>query len=235
MSLKRLIPVFLLMTAFASVALAQQIFNDVPNGFWAADSIQWANTNGVMTGPGDQPGMFDPAGVVNRAQLATVSKRLYDVTHGETQNVADDVDGLQNTNEGFETRIAALENQVAQLQGNVQNFNATLEGQNEVPPVTTPAAGTATMTLNNDDLTYNITVQNLSSSMTGAHFHIGAAGENGSIAHTIIFTGNTASGVWNNLTADQLAYLRAGQIYVNVHTTNNPDGEIRGQVQLVSE
>jgi hypothetical protein len=61
----------------SAVALAATTFTDVPADHWAKESIDWANSTGVMTGPADQKGMFDPAGAVNRAQLATVSARLY--------------------------------------------------------------------------------------------------------------------------------------------------------------
>lgn len=56
-------------------ALAAATFRDVPPSFWGYNDINWAAANGLMTGPGDMPGMFDPAGNVNRAQLAAVMAR----------------------------------------------------------------------------------------------------------------------------------------------------------------
>jgi hypothetical protein len=89
--------------------------------------------------------------------------------------------------------------------------------------------GTGTFTLTESGLQYDITVRNLSSSLTAAHFHLGAAGVNGDILQSISFSGNRATGTWA-LTTDQRNAVLRGQIYVNVHTTNHPDGEIRGQV-----
>ena len=44
-------------------------------------------------------------------------------------------------------------------------------------------------------------------------------------------TSGTISGT-ATLTADQLADLLTGQTYINIHTANNPGGEIRGQILL---
>ncbi len=59
------------LTAHAAV----QYFNDVPSDHWAANAINWAANAGVMSGPANMPGNFDPNGTVNRAQLATVLSR----------------------------------------------------------------------------------------------------------------------------------------------------------------
>lgn len=61
---------------FSSGALAASLFRDVPVHHWAADAVEHVATEGIMTGPGDRPNSFDPAGTVNRAELATVASRL---------------------------------------------------------------------------------------------------------------------------------------------------------------
>jgi hypothetical protein len=45
------------------------------------------------------------------------------------------------------------------------------------------------------------------------------------------------AGIWSVpagtfLTAAQLTALKVGSLYVNVHTVNNPAGEIRGQIEI---
>ncbi len=65
----------ILALGFISGAFAAPLFRDVPPTHWAYNSVTWASTNGIMNGPGDMPGYFDPAGVANRAQLATVLAR----------------------------------------------------------------------------------------------------------------------------------------------------------------
>ncbi len=71
------------------------LFRDVPPSHWAYNSVTWASTNGIMNGPDTMPGSFDPAGVANRAQLATVLAR-YD------ELIRDQLDAL-------DTRLDRLE------------------------------------------------------------------------------------------------------------------------------
>ena len=97
--------------------------------------------------------------------------------------------------------------------------------------------GTGVLVLNSagNDLTFDITVTGLTGPITAAHFHKAV---DGSVVRTITssFTSNTASGEWKNtdssepLSTDLVTELLAGNIYVNVHTSANPGGEIRGQL-----
>lgn len=112
-------------------------------------------------------------------------------------------------------------------------FRTTLSGSQEVPAVSTSATGTGSFTLTATGLQYDITLRNLSgSTITGAHFHPGAPGQEGGPIENITFNGTTlrATGTWTDLTALERSLLLDEDIYVNVHTTANPDGEIRGQV-----
>lgn len=117
-------------------------------------------------------------------------------------------------------------------------FGAELSGANEVPVITTDAAGTATFTLQNDSvLAFSISVNDIDAAR-GAHIHAGGAGQNGAVLVPLFggpptaedFSGTLAEGTV--AVADSvLAAMRAGQAYVNVHTAANPPGEIRGQIQ----
>ncbi len=115
-------------------------------------------------------------------------------------------------------------------------FNASLDGDQENPPVVTNATGTASLTITDAGLEFSVTVEGLT--FTAAHFHNGAVGVNGPVVRTITddFVGNTASGLWTStdageeLTPALIADLLAGNIYFNVHNAANPGGEIRGQV-----
>ncbi len=117
-------------------------------------------------------------------------------------------------------------------------FHAVLNGQQENPPVTTDAVGGGRFVLNSDrtELSYKIKVANLSGPIQAAHFHNAPTGVNGPVVRNLTFTDNVASGVWSATDATQpltptlLAELLAGNLYVNVHTSTNPGGEIRGQV-----
>jgi hypothetical protein len=118
--------------------------------------------------------------------------------------------------------------------GTETNFTANLTGAQEIPPVTTNATGSGTFTLNaaQTELSYNVPFSGLSGPLTLAHFHRGAAGVEGPPVFTIPLVPGvqgTLQGTWV-LTAADAADLMAGNIYVNLHTALNPDGEIRGQL-----
>lgn len=124
-----------------------------------------------------------------------------------------------------------IRGQLAALAVGEAGFTARLSGDQEVPDVTTSATGTGSLVLNaaRTELSFEITVENLSGPITAAHFHLGAAGASGGVVQAIAFTNRHASGIWS-LSAADLSDLEAGNLYVNVHTGDNPSGEIRGQV-----
>jgi len=115
----------------------------------------------------------------------------------------------------------------------------TMTAGEEVPPPTgapANAGGTAELELEDDNtLSYNVTVHDLSGPALASHIHEGAVGVPGGIIFTFTkvndttFTGTTAP-----LTADQVTKLLSGAYYVNVHTGANVAGEIRGQVTTVT-
>ena len=100
------------------------------------------------------------------------------------------------------------------------------------------AFGVATLSLtsNGGNLSYTIVATNLTGPITLAHFHAGAAGVSGGPIDTICGqsacpSGFVLSGTWANTSAFASA-LMAGAVYINLHTTANPGGEIRGQVMV---
>lgn len=115
------------------------------------------------------------------------------------------------------------------------DFLASLNGSQEVPPVNTTAGGEAGFLFNANAMTmiYDISIDSLSGPFTGAHIHNASAGINGQVVFNLLpsFTGNHASGTLPNLTAQQMMDFKSGDMYVNVHTTAHPGGEIRGQIQ----
>ena len=75
-------------------------------------------------------------------------------------------------------------------------------------------------------LTYQITFAKLSGNFTGAHFHFAPTG---GIVQPITFVGNTATGTWS-IPDTLLKYFFTNGIYINIHSSVNPGGEIRGAV-----
>jgi hypothetical protein len=109
------------------------------------------------------------------------------------------------------------------------SFWARLNGEEEFPPVTTNGKGLASIhwTIGQPSLDINVQLTNLSSEITGAHFHSGQPGENGPVIVdlTSLIQGHTLRGSVDIVT-DDLLNLLLGNVYLNVHTVDNPAGEI---------
>jgi hypothetical protein len=120
------------------------------------------------------------------------------------------------------------------------NFQAFLNGAQEVPPNASTASAFASVTLNGaeNQISVIMDMMGLSAPATAAHIHLAPPGVAGPIQ--ITFTGfpNTTSGAYSNqfaVTPANVADLRAGNWYINVHTSTFPGGEIRGQLGPVPE
>jgi hypothetical protein len=116
------------------------------------------------------------------------------------------------------------------------SFKATLNGAQQVPPVTTSATGTADLTYDpvTRVLTWNVSDSGLSGPATMVHFH-GPAAE-GKNAPPVIWLVEKGAPIGNpikgqvTLTPEQAQQMMAGDWYINIHTQANPGGEIRGQL-----
>ena len=107
-----------------------------------------------------------------------------------------------------------------------------LSGAGEVPPVTTTASGSGTVTIKDDrSVSAKITVTGMTA--TASHIHEGAAGANGPVIVPFTKTGDNtfAAPDGAKLTESQYASYKAGNLYVNVHSAKNPGGEVRAQLK----
>jgi predicted secreted protein with PEFG-CTERM motif len=118
-----------------------------------------------------------------------------------------------------------------------ETFECTtsLDGSQEVPAVETDGTGTATLTFDSEtrELGWEIEFSDLSGNATAAHFHGAAAsGSNAGVQVDIGDISGLDSPMNGTavLSAVQATALLDGEIYINIHTEENPDGEIRGQV-----
>jgi hypothetical protein len=148
----------------------------------------------------------------------------------------------------------------APVAGADHRFVAPMSGAEENPPVDTNATGVATFKLSSDEteLSFRLIAANIENTIM-AHIHCGPAGVNGSIALWLYpdapppalipgrFQGVLATGTATSADIvpvadsaacpggvadldDLLEKMRTGGAYVNVHTTQFPGGEIRGQI-----
>jgi hypothetical protein len=135
-----------------------------------------------------------------------------------------------------------------------------LRAFDEVPALSSPGTGTFEAEITGNQINYTLTYNNLTANITQAHIHFAQRGVNGGIVFFLCtnlgngpagtpncpgtrsgtVSGNINSGRITGGAADQgiqagqmakvLKAIRGEIAYANVHTTNFPSGEIRGQV-----
>lgn len=131
----------------------------------------------------------------------------------------------------------------------VKSFRAHLTGEQEVPAVMTNATGQTIFKLSKDgtELYYKLIVANIEN-VAASHIHVAEFGENGGVV-AFLYGGGLIEGRTSGILAegvitaddligdlagqsleDLLELMRTGFTYVNVHTVQNPGGEIRGQI-----
>ncbi len=124
-------------------------------------------------------------------------------------------------------------------------FMANLTGKEEVPPVNSNATGTVQLTLQGEEgIDYIVNATSIRG-VTEGHLHLGQKGENGLIVFTLFRPDAPIDQISENETitedefvgplkgksiSDLTTAIGNGSIYANIHTQENPNGEIRGQI-----
>ena len=110
-------------------------------------------------------------------------------------------------------------------------IKVSLSGAEEVPPLNVPGSGLGSFRVAEDGtVSGSVTTKDVAGTM--AHIHRGAKGTNGPVIVPLDKNGDTYSvPAGRKLTPQQIEDLKAGRLYVNVHTTRNKGGEVRGQLQ----
>jgi hypothetical protein len=143
-----------------------------------------------------------------------------------------------------------------------QTFVGELSGSQEVPPNASPGTGTATIVINGNEMSVHVIFEALLGLTTVAHIHCCApAGANAGVATPLPtfpgFPAGVTSGSYMQvfdlalassysgsfLTANGgdplqardalVTAMLAGNTYFNLHTSEFPPGELRGQLQTV--
>jgi hypothetical protein len=110
-------------------------------------------------------------------------------------------------------------------------IKVSLTGAEEVPPLNVPGSGSGSFRVAEDGtVSGSVTTKDVAGTM--AHIHRGAKGTNGPVIVPLDKKGDTYSvPAGRKLTPQQIEDLKAGRLYVNVHTARNKGGEVRGQLQ----
>jgi hypothetical protein len=124
-----------------------------------------------------------------------------------------------------------------------KKVTVTMTGAQEVPAVTSTGSGTAQVSFDPTTkmITYTMswTLGSSSATTTNMHFHGAEDGSPTKSSGVIIgitgFTSaptGTISGVTRALTDVEVAQLLAGKWYLNIHSSTNTGGELRGNINL---
>ena len=121
---------------------------------------------------------------------------------------------------------------LASASASAQTMQVTLAGSQEVPPVSTAASASGTISVA-ADLAISGSVSTTGVEGTMAHIHKATAGQNGPVIVPMV---KTAENVWSipagaKLTEAQYQDLKDGNLYINVHSAAHKGGEIRGQLK----
>ena len=110
-------------------------------------------------------------------------------------------------------------------------IKVSLTGAEEVPPVNTQAKGSGSFRVAEDGtISGSVTTEGVQGMM--AHIHQGAKGQNGPVIVPLTKSGDTYTVPdGRKLTQPQMDALKAGNLYVNVHSPQYKGGEVRAQLQ----
>jgi CHRD domain len=150
--------------------------------------------------------------------------------------------------------VGAMNHVWADAAGMEMKLTASLSGSEEVPAKQTNGTGQfqGNVPASHKSILYRLTFSGLTSRSTAAHIHLGKRGANGGIIAFLCggggkpscpASGGTVKGTITSANVlasgdlkkgDLPAMIQAftnGDTYVNVHSTKNPGGEIRGQIE----
>lgn len=143
---------------------------------------------------------------------------------------------------GLATMIAALTPAV-QAQPEIFQFSAVLTGEQEVPKVVTAAMGVGEMAYDFTSKTFDLDIFVVGiprDRLTASHIHLAPRGVNGRVIFNLGDGSewfDEAGGVRRVVVGamfpeEHESALLMNETYLNVHTPQNPAGEVRGQLEL---
>ena len=114
-------------------------------------------------------------------------------------------------------------------------WTAALSSGQEVPKQVVKDAsahGLFKGTLSGNKLSWTLTFSKLTGAATAAHIHMAPMGTSGNVVVPLCAGSTCKSGVkgTSTISASLVSAFKKHDLYVNVHTVKNPNGEIRGQL-----
>lgn len=125
------------------------------------------------------------------------------------------------------------------LESDFGNY-AELDAMQQVPMNASMAKGVAAINLGIDNkrLEVKVVVDGLSGAIQGAHLHRGKAGENGGLLVDLSsLISNNGNAIFGSVIVDDSiknllqSYIKNGEVYLNLHSSMFPNGEVRGQIK----
>lgn len=121
-----------------------------------------------------------------------------------------------------------------EVRGQIANsevvFRFPLEAGQEVPLADSQASGSCTGILAEGHASFALTCSHTVIDPTASHIHEAAPGESGGVVFPLGDPASPISAEWEDLTPENVTALFEGNLYVNVHSDDFPDGEVRGQI-----
>jgi hypothetical protein len=141
----------------------------------------------------------------------------------------------------FYVNVHSTQHPTGEIRGQLTNvpiavFHAVLSGGSENPSVNTASTGHYLVSVYSSEIEITGSFHNLSSAYTASHIHEAIFGTNGPVRVAInpVLSTDKLSGKSTSqnttLTSAQSDLLYARKMYINIHTSNYPNGEIRGQL-----
>ncbi|MDA1372449.1 MAG: CHRD domain-containing protein [Proteobacteria bacterium] len=123
-------------------------------------------------------------------------------------------------------------------QAQTETYRARLSPMPTTPQTVTEITGEGEviLTLSGNTLSVTGNFSGMSSAATMAHIHNGPPAQPGPVVHPLEVTASTGGAIGGELqlTDAQVTSLKNNSLYVQVHSENNPPGELRGWVFLRS-
>jgi len=200
----------------------------VDNGTWSGGlpltfSYQWQRCTGAGSTCTDLTGMTGSSYLIGNSLVGSVLRAVVTATNST---------GKSSAFSNLTTAVMAKASVAF-----VARFNAVLRpGQEVTTPKRTPtgAAGHFSAKVTGKTLAWTLSFAHLSSRPTVTRLNKGLRGSNGPAFKALCVRCPTPTHGTLTLTASQLDAMLRGRAYVNIHTTRNAYGEIRGQITRVS-